>query len=179
MARDSWVADRIQEFDRLRGRWVKAWSGVEMALREEAALGGGPQFEDPAVACLQMLVLGAHLSDDSFVTVGTYQDDDVWGLRLGQQTNYASAEWTGIYRLRGLPELPIGEINDVSVLLDEELLAEVVLRIHGQPVLLMAGEVYESAENRLSLVALDESVLVFTDPSAAESSEWVPKQRRK
>jgi hypothetical protein len=172
------MADRVQEFDHLRGRQVKAWSGVEMALREGVAATTGPQFEDPKVPCLQLLALRATLGDGTFTTVSTYQDDHAWGLWLGQEPSYNSAHRSGIYRMRALPELPTGEVDGVSVVLDEDVLAEVVLSIQGRSLLMMAGEVYESAHDRLRLVRLDESVLVFTDPLAAESVDWIPERRR-
>jgi hypothetical protein len=150
-----------------------------MALREEIAA-AGPQFEDPAVPCLQLLTLGASLGDGTFVTVGTYQDDSAWGLWLSRAASDYSAHWAGTagtYRLRTLSELPTGEIDGVSTFLDEEVLAEVVLHIQGRPLLLMAGELYESAQDRLVFTRFDESVLVFTDPSAAESVDWIPDRR--
>jgi hypothetical protein len=177
VTRDSWLADRIAEFDRLRGSQIESWSGVEMALREETAE-CGPQFADPAVPCLHMLVLNVRLGGNTQATVHTCQDDDVWGLRLGESADSTTAEWTGIYRLRELSSLPIGEIDDVSVVIDEGVLAEVILCIRGRPVLLMAGEVYEAGRDRLRLVRLDESVLVFTDLSAAESADWHPQRLR-
>lgn len=143
-----------------------------MALREETAGGGGPQFADPAVACLQMLVLSVRLDDGTPATIHTYQEDDVWGLRWGESAERTPAEWAGIYRVADLSTLPIGEIEDVSVVIDEGVVAEVVLFINGRPLLLMAGEVYEVGRKQLRLVRLDESVLVFTDLSAAESVDW-------
>ncbi|MFD0973036.1 hypothetical protein ACFQ3X_30935, partial [Plantactinospora endophytica] len=58
-----------------------------------------------------------------------------------------------------------------------EILAEVVLHVQGRSLLLMAGELYESAQQRLVFTRCDESVLVFTDLSAAESVDWVPERR--
>jgi hypothetical protein len=179
MARDGWITERVREVGQLRGQQIKAWTGVETALREETAV-GGPQFEDRAVPCLQLLTLGAALGDGTFVNVGTYQDDSAWGLWLHRAASDHSADWAGvagIYRMRTLSELPTGEVDGVSTFLDEEVLAEVVLRIRGRPLLLMAGELYESAQERLVFTRCDESVLVFTDPSAAQSVDWVPERR--
>ena len=183
MARDGWIAQRVREFGQLRGQQITAWTGVEMALQEEIAT-GGQQFEDPAVPCLQLLTLGALLGDGTFVTVGTYQDDSAWGLWLRRAASDYSADWAGmagmagIYRMRTLSELPTGEVDDVSTYLDEEVLAEVVLHIRGRPLLLMAGELYESAQERLVFTRCDESVRVFTNRSAAESVNWVPERRK-
>jgi hypothetical protein len=179
MARDGWIAEIVREFGQLRGEQITAWTGVEMALREEIAT-SGPQFEHPAVPCLQLLTIGASLGDGTFVTVGTYQDDSAWGLCLRRAASDYSADWAGmagIYRLRTLSELPTGEVDGVSTYLDEGVLAEVVLHIRGRALLLMAGELYESAQERLVFTRCDESVLVFTNPAAAESVDWIPERR--
>ncbi len=183
MARDGWIMERVREFGQLRGQQITAWTGVEMALREEGAA-GGPQFEDPAVPCLQLLALRAALGDGTFATVGTYQDDSAWGLWLRRAAGGDSVDWAGTaetYRVRTLSELPTGEVDGVSTflaeeVLAEEVLAEVVLHIRGRPLLLMAGEVYESAQERMVFTRCDESVLVFTDPAAAEALDWVPER---
>jgi hypothetical protein len=146
-----------------------------MALREGVAGAIGPQFEDPAVGCLQLLVLSATLTDATLVGASTYQDDHGWGLwPLPRSPIGNLAERNGVYRMRTLPELPTGKVDGVSVVVDEGVLAEVVLSIRGRRLLLMAGEVYESGHGRLQFVRLDESVLVFTDPLAAESVDWIP-----
>jgi hypothetical protein len=74
VARDSWTADKVREFERLRGQWITSWTGIEMALREEGAA-GGPQFTDPAVPCLQMLFLGPSLGEGALATIDTCQAD--------------------------------------------------------------------------------------------------------
>lgn len=104
---------------------------MQMALREEGAA-GGPQFEDLALPCLQILFLGTALADGTFATIDTYQKNAVCGLRLRQAAIDRSVGWTGIYRLRELPELPVGGVESVSTFLDEGVLAEVLLR--AQPV---------------------------------------------
>lgn len=78
-----------------------------MALREGVAGAIGPQFEDPAVGCLQLLVLSATLTDGTLVTVSTYQDDHGWGL------------WP-------LPRSPIGK-----VLADHRRLQQCRYEAHG------------------------------------------------
>lgn len=181
MAQDGWTADRAREFAQLRGRRITKWTGVEMALRENAA-GGGPQFEDPAVPCRQLDLLGAAFDDGSFATVGTYESDTACGLWLRRAATDQSAGWAersaGIYRLREMSELPTGEVDGVSTVLDGGVLAEVVLHVGGRPLLLMAGELHESMRGRLIFTRGDESVLVFTDPAAAASVDWVPDRAR-
>jgi hypothetical protein len=172
---DSRTAKTVQEFERLRGQRITSWTGIKMALREEGPA-GGPQFEDPAVPCLQMLFLEASLEDGDLATIDTYQADDVWGMQLRQAAIDGSVNWTGICRMRGLQELPVGEVESVSTALDGGVLAEVLLRIHGQPLLMMADELYERPHERLEFVRLDESVLAFTDPASAESVNWTPER---
>jgi hypothetical protein len=179
MARDGWTAARVREFAQLRGRQITSWIGVEMALREEGA-DGGPQFADPAVPCLQLLTLRASFADGTLVTVGTYQDDCGWGLWLRDAASDHSAglaDAAGIFRMRVLSGLPTGEVGSVETFLDVGVLAEVVLRVQGRPLLLIAGEMHEDIQARLVFTRCDESVLVFTDPLAAESLDWVPERR--
>ncbi|GAA3006656.1 hypothetical protein [Actinokineospora diospyrosa] len=46
--------------------------------------------------------------------------------------------------------------------------AEVHLAIDSTPLLLVSGEVNETVDGSLTVSRLDESVLVFTDPTAAD-----------
>jgi hypothetical protein len=126
---ESWRADRAREFAELRGRHVTSWIGVEFALREDVP-GIGPQFHDPQVPCLQLSGLQAMLDDGGLFTVGTYEHyvrDAVCGLWRHQ-------EFDG----------RIQEVDEVTVYGDEGVLAEVLLVIGGRPLLLMAGELYET-----------------------------------
>ena len=56
------------------------------------------------------------------------------------------------------------------------LVAEVLLRIVGHDVLLMAGEPYEGQNGQLVWHRLDESVLVLTDPAGADDVSWIPER---
>ena len=55
------------------------------------------------------------------------------------------------YRTRAVTELPIGDITVLTVRFDAErdLVAEVLLRVGGHDVLLMAGEPYEEQNGQL------------------------------
>lgn len=171
------MAERAREFESWRGRRVLSWVGVEMALRENAA-GGGPRFEDPEVPCLQLFGLQASLDDDSAPSVTTYQDDAEFGLRAWADARFPDGEkWDGIYRWRALTELPLGQVEEVDVVVDEGVLAEVCLRIGARPLLLVAGELDETVAGGLSFHRLDESVLAFTDPGDAERVPWTPPRR--
>ncbi|RZS44976.1 hypothetical protein EV193_101857 [Herbihabitans rhizosphaerae] len=161
-----------REFASLRGRRVDAWDGVEMALREN-----GPQFEDPRVPCLQLLSVRASLDDDSAVSVTTYQNDAVFGLVVRSEAQLDEGHWDGIYRVRQLTELPTGRVEQVAVVVDEGVLAEVRLLIDARPLLLMAGELHETVTGDLVFHRLDESVLAFTDPAAADRVSWTPPRR--
>lgn len=170
----------VTEFAELRGRRIASWTGVEMALREEGP-GGGPQFEDPAVPCLQLTLVGAQLVDGVFVTVSTYWSGARCGLWLRREFGPAP-DWArltgGIYRVRTLPELPAGRVDDVTVVLDDDgAVVEVVLHVEGRPLLLMAGEVEETPRGGLRFLRRDESVLVFADPAAADPVDWIPSRR--
>lgn len=167
MAREDWLRERVREFTALRGRTVRAWSGVEMAIFEEP-----PRFEDPRVPFRQLVFLDMVL-DDETLTVHTYQDDDGWGLWTIPPRDRA-VEWDGIYRRRALSELPAGEVDDVTVHVDDGLLAEVLLHIGSRPLLLVAGEVYEDWGDNLYFCRHDESVLAFTEPAAADTIAWRP-----
>ncbi len=163
MARAEWLNERVREFTALRGRTVRTWTGVEMAFFDDP-----PRFEDPRAPFLQLLSLDATLDGD-VVSMVTYQDDGSWGLWI-QPPRPALSE--GIYRERHLPELPTGRIDEVTVRLENGVLAEVHLDIDARPLLLLAGEAYEDWGDNLYFCRLDESVLAFTDPSAVATVPW-------
>ncbi|AEV85366.1 hypothetical protein ACWT_4346 [Actinoplanes sp. SE50] len=169
----AWLQARIAEFRAVPGRTVTGWYGVEMAVREGG--GAGPEFAGPDAPCLQLLTLSAQVLDGPALTVGTYQDDDVFGLLLTSPEDGASSR-NGIFRARSLPELPVGPVDEVTVHLDADVLAEVVLRIGERNLLLIAGEAYENGDGDLSWHRLDESVLAFVDPEAAQALPWIPRR---
>ncbi|MFI9453231.1 hypothetical protein [Amycolatopsis sp. NPDC052450] len=172
MTRDDWLAGQTRTFTALPGKRVDKWTGVEMALREDVA-GTGPQFADPDVPCLQLYWLQARLDDGSALEIGTYQDDDGFGLH-GHASGGSSDDghWDGIYRWRSLPELPIGQVEHVSVFHERHFLAEVHFRIGARPLALIAGELEETHEGGLIFQRLDESVLAFTDLVAVDRVPW-------
>ncbi|WP_181771018.1 hypothetical protein [Amycolatopsis pittospori] len=167
-----WVAEPSSRFTALVGERIEAWAGVEMALRENVA-GNGPQFTDPDVPCLQLLELQARVGTDTSLSVGTYQNNDLFGLYCRPASEFRDAEhWDGIYRWRSLPELPTGLVERVAVFSDEDVLAEAHLRIGGRPLVLLAGELEEHYTGELIFQRLDESVLAFLDPAAADRLPW-------
>lgn len=162
----------------LFGATVNAWHGIEMAIRDKGP-NGQPQFEAEEVQCLQLWRLDLELADTTIVTVSTYQNGDLWGLQFDQQAEIAGFESDGIFRYRMLGELPLGEIEAVTVCRAVPRLdvAEVVVEIAGQEVTLLAGEIEETWSDRLVFRWMDESVLIFTDTAAIESTSWTPHRR--
>ncbi|MFI6099493.1 hypothetical protein ACIA8G_28385 [Lentzea sp. NPDC051213] len=184
MTEESWRAGWAGDFADLRGRRVESWVGVEWALREDVP-GSGPQFHDPAVPCLQLWGLQAVFDDGGLFSICTYDDEAVSGLWRNRSEEFDaklhdSSRWAedgGVTRWRALRELPVGEVEEVTAYADEGQLAEVLLVIGGRPLLLMAGELYETWEDELEFHRLDESVLAFTDPAAAERVPWTPSRQ--
>ncbi|MFC5007262.1 hypothetical protein ACFPIJ_56825 [Dactylosporangium cerinum] len=166
-----WAQRQTSAFLALQGHVVRSWQGIEMAVR-----GDDTHFEfgGPDVPCLQLLTLRLTLATDSPVVVTTYQDNDAFGLAIGTSSNWPTEELGAGYRLRALPELPTGRVQEVLAYLDGDLLAELTLRVEGQELLLVAGEADEDHFGRLVWHRLDESVLVFTRPGDVEAMSWVP-----
>ncbi|MEV6923295.1 hypothetical protein AB0M46_02115 [Dactylosporangium sp. NPDC051485] len=166
-----WVQRQASAFLALQGHVLGSWQGIEMAVRGADT---HVEFGGPDVPCLQLLTLRMTLANDSPVVVTTYQDNDAFGLAIGTSGNWPAEEPGAGYRMRDLPELPTGQVQEVSAYLDGDLLAEVTLRVGGQELLLAAGEADEDHSGRLVWHRLDESVLVFTRPGDVEAMSWVP-----
>ncbi|GAA0454015.1 hypothetical protein Aca07nite_66600 [Actinoplanes capillaceus] len=173
---ENWLRDQAAVFLALRGRVVGSWQGVEMAVRGGDE--GEPEYEGPDVPCLQLLLLDAVMADGAAVSIDTYQNDCYFGLWAKPQARCEGDDWGRGYRRRALTELPTGPVEEVSVYLDGEILAEVSLRIAGRELLLVAGESDEDWSGELTWRRLDESVLVFTDPEAVAKVRWVPDRER-
>lgn len=164
----------------LRGRRVDSWVGVEMALwGAPDDDGSDPQFGGLEVPCLHLLGLQASRDHGGVVSVTTYQDDVFFGLLPSLEAKFADGgrPWEGIYRWRPLTELPTGRIEHVAVFADEGVLAEVHLRIGGQPLLLVAGELDGTPADGLLFHRLDDSVLAFTDLAAVEHAIWTSSRQ--
>ncbi|MDX8048753.1 hypothetical protein SK571_05135 [Lentzea sp. BCCO 10_0798] len=186
MDQEAWWADRAREFADLRSRHVRSWIGVEWALREDVPESGPHVFHDPSVPCLQLWGLQAVLDDGELFTVGTcahFGDSSTCGLWRHQDLDERvrdSRTWAEPgrgTRWRVLSELPAGPVGDVTCFADEGVLAEVLLKIGGRPLLLMAGELYETWTDELDFHRLDESVLAFTDPAAADRISWTTSRQ--
>lgn len=182
---EDWLADQVREVKWLRGRRVRSWAGVEMALSwDEDTLDTvrDVRFHDPKVPCLQLMSLQASLGS-TVIDIRTCQGTAAWGLSSQRSVSDDQTHWDGIYRWRKLTELPTGPIDHVSVFLNDDpfysddgkivearIIAEVMLEIDSQPLLLIAGQVHPPLDDMFCFSRLDDSVLVFTDPSAAESA---------
>ena len=68
-------------------------------------------------------------------------------------------------------------VAEVTVYGDEGVVAEVLLVIGGRPLLLIAGELYETWTDDLEFHRLDESVLAFTDLGAADRVAWTTSRQ--
>jgi hypothetical protein len=71
--------------------------------------------------------------------------------------------------MRALSELPTGQIDSVLTVLDEDVLAEVLLHIQGRPLLLMAGELHEAMQGQLAFTRNDESSRL---PTPRRRNRW-------
>jgi len=153
---------------------VAGYIATEMALRESGA-SGAPQFEDPEVPFLQLVVLHLLLPGESVVEIATHQDDDEFGLwsRSARRPLLSGAD--GIYRTRRLDGLPVGQIRHIDTRCSARgNIRAVHLRFDNGEIVLVAGEAVEEAEGRLRFCLDDESVLLFKRPSDFESVSWYP-----
>ena len=160
-----WIEEQIASFHSLSGKCVTQWHGIEMALRE-ADENGLPVFRDSSIPFLQLLELNLTFVDNSTASITTYQNDDRFGLCYEGGSLTSRNLWdepNSIYRLSLFDTLPTGQIQDVSVSLNEGDIEEVKLKIEKQEIRLCAGEVYEEFDGSLRIVIMDESILVQVD----------------
>lgn len=173
-----WRRDQREAAKSLLGAHITGWSGIEMAIREVGP-DGLPQFAVDGVDCLQFLRLEI-ATDRGPTVITTYQSDQGWGLQVEHAAEGPSdVEPVGIFRSRYLGELPLGEIEAVTVVMStgstgNRSLAEVELEVGGESISLVAGEIEEDIGGLLSFRWLDESVLIFTDREAVASTPWTP-----
>ncbi len=180
MTASSWVQAQIDSATSLLGASILHWDGIEMAVQEDR--GDSPAaFSHPAAPCLQLTMLAIAISEGLPLIVSHYQGDTMFGFRLERsplpfKTPYGI---DGIYRRRILNELPTGAVTSVTARTSTETqdFAEVLLTVDGHDVLLIAGEIEETWTDRLDWRWLDESTLVFTDPSLANGMDWCPVRK--
>ncbi|OWY59647.1 hypothetical protein B7486_73450 [cyanobacterium TDX16] len=171
-------------FEALQGRSIAAWSGIEMAF-VDGEDDAEPLFEDDALPLRQLMYVDLRLQDGDVVRVVTHQNDAAFGLSVAGGDADMAAELEGIFRWATLVDLPTGlvqgvrcrqEVTPRDSVVPYPLVGEVELTVAGRSVLLVAGEVYAGQEGRFVLGWLDESVLLFTDPGAADRLSWRPER---
>lgn len=163
MSKRDWLVKQPQAFEALRGKTVSGWAGTEMALAEGDD-GQSPIWQDDRVPLLQFSVV--HVIFREFVAViDTTQDDDQWSLScaVAATPGLPSFDQSSIFRVREIPELPVGAIDNVHVKQLGHNIASVELAIQGRRVTLSAGEVYEQLDGTFTVVDSDESVLLQVD----------------
>lgn len=174
--RVSWLETQTNLFNSLQGKIVKRWVGIEMALRETDD--GIPEYRHPTVNYLQLSRLDAELKDEPTARFMTSQDNDIFGLiRYDEVADIPANEHedrSGFYCPREVSELPIGKIDEVSVVGLTQVISEVHLLIDGMRVVLYAGEIYEDRELNYEVRFLDECVLVQVDGARPEALSFSP-----
>ncbi|MBI2262765.1 MAG: hypothetical protein HYU62_14010 [Caulobacterales bacterium] len=174
----AWLDAQSEAFRGLLGLEVLEWRGREMALDQDET--ERPLWRLPNVEVLQLDRLEA-IGAETSICVTTIQNDDHFGLKL--QAPWL-ADWQSgfdlsvpvdaspflddpksIFRDVRLPQLPIGKIEDVSVRLSEEGgdIGTVTLLIGNAVVSMKAAEVYPGFDGSITIVDLDESILVQVD----------------
>lgn len=145
----------------LDGSGIRRWSGVEMAITEDPLC-----WRHPDIPCLQMVDLQLLLDDGRSLLLTAQLEDGsgCHGLYLwpdakpAQEPAEAAAS---IYRFRELNELPTGRARLTHIVRDgPNAVIEVELRIGGDEVRLLCGEVHEQFDGGLRMICPDESILI-------------------
>ena len=168
--RTDWIAEQVGKIRGLKGQTVSSLVAREMAFR--GGEGDGPsQFSDSTLPFLQLDALYLRLGSGKTVQFITYQNNLKWGLILTfdvepRELVFDAGSNDSIVRTGELDTFPTGSISAVDVTLDSDGdISEVLLDISGEPILLVAGEVYEQADGTLEVCIGDESILLFREPS--------------
>lgn len=174
---NEWVEAQIAAAKSLVGQSIIGWDAIEMAIHENRG-GTDAEFGDPAAPCRQLSMLAVLFEIGEPVVVAHYQGDEAFGFRL-DRAPLPFSDWhrtEGIYRRRRPDELPTGLIRSATIRTSRATrdFAELLLDISGVEVLLIAGEIEETPIGRLAWRWLDESTLVFPDPSAVGALDWIP-----
>lgn len=137
--------------------------------------GHAPRFAHPELPFVQALALDLVLSGTGRLRMTTWMDDDaqcgLWPRPVA--TDDASPRPSAqdapgsIYRHRTLAWLAGGVVEDVGLTLTTRgLVSEVRLQRGGRGMHLVAGEVHDDGEGRLTVAPGDESVLIFESDEA-------------
>ncbi len=172
----SWLELQTALFNSLYGKTVKRWVGIEMALRETDD--GIPEYRHSTVSYLQMSRLDAELKNESPARFVTSQDNDIFGLiRFDGMSDIPANEHedrSGFYCPREVTELPIGKIEDVSVVGLNQVISEVHFQIDGIRLSMYAGEIYEDRDLNYEVRFLDECILVQVNGTRPEGLSFAP-----
>lgn len=170
-----WLAEQIAAFNALAGVEVTQWRAEEMALDEDPVV-----WHHPSVPMLQLSLLGGVFSGAERV-IRSVQGFDGCGLvflSLDASNNWLNPPGTpdsqrlsptehraldSIFRARHLVELPLGSISNVTVSVENGLVASVAFTVAGRRVSLVAGEVHAQFDGTFTIGILDESLLVQVD----------------
>lgn len=155
-----WLEQQVNHLRALRGRTVLQWAAVEIAVRSpDEDSNTLPQWYDESIQALQVDRLDLVLSTAPVATITTYQNNDVFGIyRVDGMppSQLPTGQPDSIFRYRDLNELPVGEITDVDVIVNDDDIGTVRLRIQGHEILLRAAEVMEEWGGSLRIVEMDE-----------------------
>lgn len=175
---EAWLSAQSDAFRGLLGFEVLEWRGREMALDQDELQ--RPVWRLPNVEVLRLDRLEA-IGLDASICVTTIQNDDHFGLKL--QAPWL-ADWQSgfdlgvpvdgspfaddpksIFRDVPLAQLPVGTVEDVSVRLSDEGgdIGTVTLHMGNAVVSMRAAEVYPDPNGSITIVDLDESILVQVD----------------
>lgn len=172
----NWLDIQVEIFNALQGKTVKRWVGIEMALRDTDDC--IPEYRHPTVNYLQMSRIDAELKEVPTARFMTSQDNDIFGLirfdGLADIPTSDHEDRSGFYCPREILELPVGKIDEVSVVGLTQVISEVHFRIAGQRVSMYAGEIYEDRELNYEVRFLDECILVQVDGTRPEAMSFSP-----
>lgn len=175
-----WMTHNIAEGLLLASRELLEWEGLEWALEsdddDEPLLWASPDSGRVPFDWLRAIGL------DLDTVIHSYQDDGVFGLSFVGGFEPQLPEFTD-QCLRPRRDIPLagGAVQAVEIVYDtsaEEgqapgVVTEVLLHGLSSSTLLIAAEAYSRAEWRL----YDESVVALSDPSAADSLDWIPSRQ--
>jgi hypothetical protein len=171
-----WLQNQIQAFEKLQGKTVKRWVGIEMALRETDD--GIPEFRHDSVRYFQMSRIDAELKDEQPARFVTSQGKEVFGLirydDMSDVVVHDEEDWGSFLCARVVNELPTGKINVVKVFTESNVISEVRLQIDADEIGLYAGEIYEDFDQKYSVRFLAECVLVQLNGERPEVLSFSP-----
>jgi hypothetical protein len=171
------VDNQLRSFRSLQSTQIDSWAGLEYAIWVEGP-DGHPVFRRPDISCLQFDWLVIRSTGRPPQKIGTYQNDTDWGLRIDPWTGQVPTS-EGICRWLDPVDLPVGAVESLEIHVSEQGdVAELLMSVGGSPLPLMAAEMSETSTTTIRYVSDDESVLVFTDPQAADRLKWMPPRPR-